>query len=320
MNFVGIDLLKKSISVGVVNPERQVLHRRRFACADPDRIVGFFKELGVFPAVREATSSYEWLFPLLEPLAQRVLLAHPKKLRVIAESTRRSDELDVQVLAEFLALDMIPEAFRPTARQREHRRLVRQRVYLHKRITGVRSKIRWMLTDYNADRGDLFTTEGLNYLAQVKVSAAARFVLDQLVEERRIYVRQVDALGKQLREFAPSAPAAEAEARAVLDSIPYVGSVTIDAVVSELGDVRRFRSQKRAAAYAGLVPGPRESAGRRRDTGSPRKVHAACVGSWWKRLGDGSVTPLAGDPSSRRCASVGDGNGPSWPWPSGCGA
>ena len=34
----------------------------------------------------------------------------------IAESTRKSDKLDAQVLAEFLALDMIPPAHRPTPR------------------------------------------------------------------------------------------------------------------------------------------------------------------------------------------------------------
>ena len=106
MNFVGIDLHKKSIRVCVVDQERQGLARRWFACAEPDRMVSFFKELGVFQTVREATSSYEWLFPLLEPLAQRVLPAHPKKLRVLAESTRQSEELDAQVLAEFLALEI----------------------------------------------------------------------------------------------------------------------------------------------------------------------------------------------------------------------
>lgn len=90
MNFVGIDLHKKSISVGVVGQERKVLNRKRFACADPDRIVGFFKELGLFQAVMEAISSDEWLFKLLEPLAERVVLAHPKKLRIIAESTPRT--------------------------------------------------------------------------------------------------------------------------------------------------------------------------------------------------------------------------------------
>ncbi|MFQ5496141.1 MAG: IS110 family transposase, partial [Phycisphaerae bacterium] len=202
------------------------------------------------------------------------------------KSTRKSDKLDAQVPAEFLALDMIPEAHRATPRQRQHRRLVRQRVYLHKRITCVRSKIRWILTDYNADRSDLFTAKGLTYLERVKVSSEDRFVLDQLTEEWKTYVEQVDGLDKRLREFAKSAPAAEAEARAVLDSIPYVGPVTINAVISELGDVRRFRSQKRAAAYSGLVPGQRESAGRKRDTGitkeGSRILRWALVETAWR--------------------------------------
>jgi len=38
--------------------------------------------------------------------------------------------------------------------------------------------------------------------------------------------------------------------------------LAIDVVVSELGDVRRFRSAKQVCAYAGLVPGQRESAGK----------------------------------------------------------
>src|SRR5207237_7008434 len=130
-------------------------------CADPDRIRTFFGKLGRFQAVVEATASYEWLWQLLEPLAERLVLAHPKKLRIIAESTRKSDKLDAQVLAEFLALDMIPQAYRPTPRQRQHRVLVRQRCYVQRRITSVKNKLRRILSDYNADRKDLFSSEGL---------------------------------------------------------------------------------------------------------------------------------------------------------------
>ena len=61
----------------------------------------------MFQAVMEATSGYERLFPLLEPWAPRVIPARSKKLRVIAESTPKSDELDAQDSAKFLALDMI---------------------------------------------------------------------------------------------------------------------------------------------------------------------------------------------------------------------
>ena len=73
-----------------MDQQRQVLIRKRFACADPHRIETFFEELELFQAAMETASSDEWFFKLLEPLAERVLLAHPKKLRIIAESTPRT--------------------------------------------------------------------------------------------------------------------------------------------------------------------------------------------------------------------------------------
>jgi transposase len=267
MNFVGVDLHKKTISVCVVDQERKVVNRRQLYCSQPGRIVAFFEQLGRFQAAVEATASYEWFLELIEPIAEKVVLAHPKKLRVIAESTRKSDKLDAQVLAEFLALDMIPRAHRPTPRQREHRALVRHRYYLRRRTTSVRNKIRRVLSNYNADRSDLFTVAGLKYLAKVRVREADRFILDQLREEWEQHVKRLAQIEERLRSFAATAPAMEAEARAVLDTIPGVGPVTVDVVISELGDVDRFRSAKQVCAYAGLAPGQRESAGRSRQLG-----------------------------------------------------
>ena len=195
------------------------------------------------------------------------MLAHPKKLRVIAESTRKTDRIDAQVLAEFLALDMIPTAYRPTPRQREHRRLTRYRCYLRRRTAAVKVKIRRIVDDYNADRTSLFTAEGLKYLRGLKLSAADRRVVTGLLEELTFYMKQLRAMDRELREFAVQAPIAEAEARAALKTIPGMGPVTIDVTVSEIADVRRFRSEKQVAAYAGLAPGYRESAGKRKDLG-----------------------------------------------------
>jgi transposase len=287
MLYVGIDLHKKLIVLCVVDKAREVLMRKRFACCETEKIRDFFHQLGAFQAVVEATASYEWLWELLEPLAQRLVLAHPRKLRVIAESTRKNDKLDAQVLAEFLALDMIPQAYRPTPRQRQHRALVRQRCFIRRGITSVKNKIRRILSDYNADRKDLFSADGQVYLSQVKVSAADRFVLDQLLEQWRQREKQMREVGKELRRFAAKAPAAEAEVRAVLASIPQVGETTIDIVVSELGDVGRFRySAKKAAAYAGLVPGQRQSAGKSKDLGitkdGSRLLRWALVEASWR--------------------------------------
>ncbi len=150
MNFIGVDLHKKSITVCVMDQNRKVLARKTILCNQTADIVAFFGKFRPFKVVVEATASYPWFVELVEPIADEVILANPKKLRVIAESTKKTDKLDAQILAEFLVLDMIPRAYQPTCRQREHRTLVRHRQFLQSRITSVRSKIHHILSNYNA--------------------------------------------------------------------------------------------------------------------------------------------------------------------------
>lgn len=277
MLFVGVDLHKQTTTMVVVDASRKALARRRFSNSDPSTMVEFFRELarsGPFQLTVEATASYEWFVQLAEPHAARVVLAHPGKLRIIAASTRKSDNLDAKVLAEMLALDQIPAAYRPTPRQREHRVLVRHRQLLQKRITSIRNKLRRHVSHYNADRADLFTRKGQSYLKELELSAADRFCVDQLLAQWSGFRRQLLDVDAQLREFAQAASPQERADREILASIPGVGPVTVDVVLAELADPRRFSSLKQVVAYAGLVPGQRESAGKRKSlhiekTGSP---------------------------------------------------
>jgi len=263
MKYVGVDLHKHVIvlCVGVLAAGRpKVVKRARFACHEPEAIREFFQGLGPFQVVVEATAAYEWFFLLIEDLADRLVLAHPKKLRVIAESTRKSDKIDAEVLATFLALDMIPQAYRPTPRIRQHRVLVRHRCWLQRRITSLKCKVRNVLGHYNADIAELFTPKGEQYLAAVSLSPSDRFTVYALQEQLALFQRQLQEADRRLAQFAETAPLVEREARALLDTIPQIGPVTIDVVLSELGDWRRFHSQKAVAAFAGLDPGFRKSA------------------------------------------------------------
>ena len=270
MYYVGVDLHKQSISLCVVelaDRKRKVIERKRFFCDEEHKIAEYFAQLGEYQLVVEATASYEWFVQLVEPTADRVVLAHPGHLRVIAQSKKKTDKLDAQTLAEFLALDQIPEAWRPTPRVRQHRTLVRHRHYVQGRITSVKNKLRRVLCHYNADQKSLFSQSGRQYLATIELSAADRFTVELLCEELDQHTERLKQTDKQLKTFAKQAPIAEREAREVLDSIPCVGPVTIDAVLAETGDVRRFGSQRKATAYAGLAPGIRESAGKARQLG-----------------------------------------------------
>ena len=268
MNFVGVDLHKQVIRlcvIRIVRGKREIIARRRFACLDTEEIRKFFEGLKRFQVVVEATAAYEWFFLLVEDLADRLVLAHPKKLRVIAESTRKTDKIDAEVLAVFLALDMIPEACRPSPRIRQYRVLVRHRRWLSCRITAVKTKLRNKLAHYNADIAGLFTRQGKAYLAKLALGASDHFEITALQEQLALFVRQLRQVEGELAKFAKTAPLAEREARAILASIPLVGPVTIDVVLSELGDWRRFRNARQVVDFAGLAPGLRESAGKRRD-------------------------------------------------------
>jgi transposase len=265
MKYVGVDLHKHSIVLCVVvkvDGCPKVVKRARFQCDEAEAIRTFFQGLGPFQVVVEATAAYEWFFLLIENIADRLVLAHPKKLRVIAESTRKSDKIDAEVLATFLAVDMIPEAYRPSPRVRQHRSLVRHRCCLQRRITSIKCMLRNVLGHYNADIAELFTQRGKQYLAKVPISAADRFIVQALWEQLEFFQRQLGEADGELERFAESGPLAEKEARVLLATIPQVGPVTIDVVLSELGDWRRFRSQKAVAAYAGINPGFRKSDGK----------------------------------------------------------
>lgn len=270
MRYVGVDLHKQSISLCVVElagRRRKIVERKHFRCDQEDLLADYFSELGEYQVVVEATASYEWFVQLVEATADRVVLAHPSHLRVIAKSKKKTDKMDAQTLAEFLALDQIPEAWRPTPRVRQHRTLVRQRHYVQGRITSVKNKLRRILAHYNADQKNLFSQAGREYLAKVELSSADRFTADLLCEELDQHGERLKQVDKQLKKFAQQAPIAEREARAILDSMPCVGPVTIDVVLAEVGDLRRFGSQRKATAYAGLAPGIRESAGKAKQLG-----------------------------------------------------
>jgi len=246
-------------------------------------------QLGAFQIVVEATSSYEWFLLLIEDLANRWVLAHPKKLRVIAESKHKTDKIDAHVLAEFLLLDMIPEAYRPPPRIRQHRVLVRHRHAVQQQITAVKCKLHHKAAFYNADKPQLFTAQGLKHLAEMAMSSADRFECQALEQQLEFLQSQLRAVNQELANFAKTAPVAEREARAVLATMPLVGPVTADVVLSETGDVRRLKGAKRIVAYAGLDPGFRESAGKSKQLSitkeGSRLLRWALIETAWRLVG-----------------------------------
>ena len=321
MNFIGVDLHKKIITVCVMNEKLTVLARKTLYCNQPDEIVEFFRQFRPFKVVVEATASYLWFVELVEPLAEKVVLANPKKLRVIAESTKKTDRLDAQVLAEFLARDMIPESYMPTPRQRQHRALVRHRQYLRGRMTSVRCKIRRILSDYNADRKDLFSAQcGQAYLKQVALSDADRFVIKQLWAEYEDH--QARLVGPDQEDQGLRRQGTEAGSGSPADHQDGPGR----GVRHRRGGAQRTGRRQPIPQCQGRLclrgAGAGGAAKRRQEVQGPADhqggLGAAAVGLGGVGLAAGRTRARNGPPSSPGCGNAAATSGPSWRWPGSC--
>ena len=139
MLYVGVDAHKINSQVTVVDRDGRILKRKQVRTSAD----GFRDALGSFDeplqAVLEASYSWGPTYDWLGKVCDEVVLAHPKKVRVIAESRIKNDKIDSEILAHLLRADLIPKAHAPSKELRALKRVLRQRVYLVRTAASVAS-------------------------------------------------------------------------------------------------------------------------------------------------------------------------------------
>ncbi len=116
--------------------------------------------------VVEASGSWPWIYNRLESTDVHVILAHPKKLRAIAESNCKTDAIDAELLARMRHVDLIPEVYPKPIEQRELATLVRHRARLVRQRTGTAGRIHAELHSVGLSlrRGELLTQAGRRWV------------------------------------------------------------------------------------------------------------------------------------------------------------
>jgi hypothetical protein len=97
--------------------------------------------------VYESTLKWAWLYEILEPAENvtPITLAHPFKVRLIAEAEIKTDKISARALATLLRLNVVPAGHIPDRRTRQRKEVLRQRSYGVKRRTAVRCRVHKIL-------------------------------------------------------------------------------------------------------------------------------------------------------------------------------
>ena len=225
-----------------------------------DDIKGFYGQFhGEVIIGIEACGYTNWFEELMEQLGHQLLVGDAAEIRRLARRRQKNDRRDADLLLDLLVHDEFPALFRYS---KESREVLRQLRYRHKLV-----KLRTMVVNtlhalaINAGlslRAQLLTKGGRKQLAGLQLSAISQQQRDELLSLVDELTRRIGTVEQWLQEQAKN------DARVQrLQTHPGVGLLTSLCLVHTLGDLSRFSSTRKVAAYVGFDPMEDSSAERK---------------------------------------------------------
>lgn len=204
----------------------------------------------------EAGTHSPWVSRCLEELRQEVIVAHPRRVRLIGESRRKDDRTDAETLARLARVD--PKLLGPV----RHRSAGAQSALalIKARDLAVRSRTQLILhcrgtVKAAGERLPSASPEGFVAKAEPALAAPLREVLRPILEVITALNAAIAGYDAELERMA----ATEYPQAALLTAVPGVGTLTALTFLLTLGDADRFSHSRAVGAFIGLVPGRRQS-------------------------------------------------------------
>lgn len=161
-----------------------------------------------------------------------MVLAHPLKVKAIADAKIKTDKIDATVLAHLLRADLVPEAWAPGEKARKLRIALRERMFYVRLRTMVKNRIVTVFDRYPEQTaqlkklGDLFGKAGRQQLATLSVSEIDRIQINRGLD----FIGDIDGRIRQ----------SEATIRAMTKTN---GNVKLLKTIPGIGEAETFLSQ-----------------------------------------------------------------------------
>lgn len=260
--YIGIDVHLKSWSVTLMSEAMQL---RRFSQSpDPDalhaHLVRNYPE-AEYHSVYEAGFCGFWIHHRLVGLGIHNIVVNPADVpTTTGEKLRKTDAIDSGKLARSLRAGELKGIYVPGGESLEIRSLIRLRDSITKDQTRQKNRIKSHLRYLGIEIPEEFSGPGrcwnrrfTAWLRGVETNTAyGRRTLDFLIRQyealrvqRLDMLRAVRALSRTERFEKPLEN---------LMTVPGIGQLTGMALLSEIDDIRRFRSADRLAAFIGMIP------------------------------------------------------------------
>jgi len=205
--------------------------------------------------VIESTTNAWHIYDLLVPLAEKVLVANPIKVKQIAQARVKTDIRDTLILARLLAANMVPVIWVPPAHVRNLRYLLSQRRHLVGMHTATVNRMHSVAHRHHLShpKGKRFNEKNTKWQRDKSLSDSEQFQLELDMNTKKHLAEQTEKITEKLRRMSHQKP--WAESMMYLMQLPGFGVITGMTVLAAIGEITRFETPGHLASYSGLTPG-----------------------------------------------------------------
>lgn len=257
MYYAGIDVASKASFIYVTDRKGKKVESKEIP-TDKHGYRSYFKQWKgkAIQVAVEAGGHTRWIYDELRKMDIEVYVVNPNKVKLIAETKRKTDKVDAKVLAELLRIDGLPERIHMVeGDSRELRDLLKARQQLVKSATSLMNHIRGLLRQ-----------EGIRLKSEVFRNGA---IFEELKKRKDIplhlhpvldsYQRSIRELLRERVELDKTIGGYKNKDIDLLKSVPGIGEVASKTIYSAIGTIKRFSKAKKLTSYCGLVPSVRSS-------------------------------------------------------------
>ena len=273
--YVGMDVHKESYTLCCYTYERDTIEYKQTIPSDYRLVFRYIENVRrKYPKDAQFICGYEAgclgysLYHQLMNHNQKCVILAPTTMAVTNTSHIKTDKRDAANIARCLAFHTYSEVYVPSPEDNQIKEYIRMRDDHKLSLKKIKQQIlAFVLRTGNKFDGTkrYWTQKHIKWLRELELDPVSRETLDEYLVTFEYLIEKIERLDKRIEEFAEG----EKYSEGVNKLICFMGikKHTALAILTEVGDFKRFPKASRFAAFLGLVPGENSSGEARNQLG-----------------------------------------------------
>ena len=247
MRAIGVDLHKTMFMVCYLTGETKEF--RQYKINEVQRFAEGLRPDDLLAL--ETTGNTRYFVSQVKDRVREVVIINPVEFKIISKSVKKTDKKDAELIAFYLQKEMLPKVRMKDELTYQIKSLANTRDKLVKLRTILKNKLHNIMNAHGivTKREEYSSEKGLKRILEAPINQVAKIEVEIIVEQIRHLNEGIIKIEKEMKERGSQLKGFEN-----LTSIKGIGEKSATILLSIIGDINDFESDKKLSAYFGLVP------------------------------------------------------------------